>query len=261
MTDHAKLSASNTASNDTKTIENEKYEIRDSDPLFDNLDSVEERNHNRKSRPVWFKYKPVHNLQSTPKDKIAIKAVKAGIRRLQFVGHWAIQVGSSQETDDKIVYIWELWQHPNTHEIYLGEQNRGPVKWTNLRVIQTSTGKVFKTKETLKDSHWWHKCGNTTMTDLEIRDKAIHIINNLSTEDLGPLDRLMRWRALAELKVIERLFGKRARGAAISIFGFQGKLQSEIVRRIREIVRFLPNGLLWKFATLSSDPGFFSFQE
>ncbi|KAL6712926.1 hypothetical protein ACLMJK_009481 [Lecanora helva] len=223
MGNFKRVENSSTITHNPTQIDKEKYFPRDSSPI-----PFIEKNQNHSKRPIYFKWKPVHNLQTTPADSFRIRAIKSGIRKFQFAGHWAIEIGG---------YTWELWQDAETHRIALGEENRGPVRWTDLCIIRQSDGEVVKTEPTLKKVKG-KRCGWTTMTDAEIRDHAMKIINSLQTEKtaLSRMDRLVQWDNEIRMKALSRIldkFGPEGRKAIEGMVGLQAEVRAGLLKAVR----------------------------
>ena len=172
-----------------------------------------ETNADRKERTIFFKWKPVHNMQTTPDSTLVTKSVKAGIRRLQFAGHWAIQVGD---------YTWELAQ--GNHQIQLGKDDAGPVEWTELFILTSDRRQVVERKPIEVKTQ---KCGTTTKTDVEINDIARELILDLQSGKLS----LLQWLAQTQVKVGQAIFGKRL--TALTYAGPQQALQIGLFNLIR----------------------------
>lgn len=220
MSPPKRVETCSTTNHGTTEIDKEAYEIRDSE-----LVQFVEKNQGHNRREIRFKWKPVHNLQSMPENPFLVRAMKRGIRKFQFAGHWAIEVGE---------YTWELWQDQETHQIGLGEHNKGPVKWTNLRVIRKSNGQVVKTEDTLKNIKS-KRCGWTAETDTEIRDQAMRIIDMLGKRHtgLGRIDRLVQWQFKAQMKIVTLLLGKKRRELIEGMLGKQAEVRSGFIRALR----------------------------
>ena len=215
-----RVEIANTVSHRPTEIGKEEYEIRDSEYL-----EFVENNDGRDRREIRLKWKPLHNLQSTPNDQSLVRALKKGVRKFQFAGHWAIEVGK---------YTWELWQDQNTHKIGLGEDNKGPVRWINLQVIRQSDGEVVKTEETLKKIKS-KRCGWTTKSDTEIRNQAISIIDDLQNKRtaLSTRDRVLQWQFNMHFQIMGKIFGKKVQNRIKELYQKEADIRSSFVRAIR----------------------------
>ncbi|KAI9714841.1 MAG: hypothetical protein M1820_000130 [Bogoriella megaspora] len=117
------------------------------------FNSLPERNFGKKRRKVYAQYKPLAALGG-----LAIPTTL----------HWAVQVISDNEiSNDEPGYIWELAQTKLRLTIHVSS-------WTGARTSQ---------KDFL---------GYTNLTDSEISDRAIDILNSMNTEEFGLVDSLTR---------------------------------------------------------------------
>ena len=151
---------------------------------------------------------------------------QSGIRKIQFAGHWAIEVGD---------YTWELWQDQKIHEIRLGEDDKGPLEWTDPYIVRLSDEEIVETEETLKKVKS-QSCGSTNMTDTEIRHAARTIIDAMRTKHtaLETMDRIAQWQFTAQMNTIG-VISNRGRRLVEGMLGVQTEIRSGFIRAMRVV--------------------------